>query len=423
MVGLKTQRRTVGMALVVSSPLRRCPSPITNPVTTTGWPRTAPGVVSTLVLALAPMPGQTQHVVEIDDLIHCPACAIEAGPPVTLAPPTDHVWFRSLPTPGLVRDSEGNYIVFPIEGDGLIGVFGADGRYRSLYGRIGEGPGEFAQGFGRLLAIGQGDILYAIARPYLHMLAPQAESNLDQIRVPVDARDVTVLKSGTIAIQATVRTEAGITTIQILRPDGSIEASIAPAATNDEQWDEWKALSQNQFMVRWDMERVLERSSDHMDVWSAHRNRYRISRYGRDGVEKVRIERISKWFEPYFRRTPGALFRGSAEPSVASIHEDADGLLWVAVLRAPSSFSPPSDGSAPAGTEVRMDPYLDMSQFLHTTVEVLDPVAGEVVVRREFDEYLRFVGTPGDDVFMYSLRPDALGNIECTIRPLKLRRE
>ena len=408
--------------MIAPSPLRRRPPPSASPATTTGRP-TALGLVSALVLALARMPGQAQEVVEIDDGIACPACVIETGPAVTLAPPTDHVWFRSLPTPGLVRDSEGNYIMFPVEGDGLIGVFGADGTYLSSYGGIGEGPGEFAPGLGRVLAIGEGDILYAIARPHLHMLAPRAESRLDQIRVPVDARDATILKGGMIAAQATVRTEAGITTIQILRPDGSIEASIAPAATNDEQWDEWKALSQNQYMVRWDMERVLERSSDHMDVWSAHRNRYRISRYGRDGAEKTRIERISKWFQPYFHRTPGALFRGRAEPSVASIHEDADGLLWVAILKAPASFSATSDEPGSEGAEVRMDPYIDMNRFLHTTVEVLDPVAGEVVVRREFNEYLKFVGTPGDDVFIYSLHPDALGNLDCTIRPLKLRRK
>lgn len=412
------------VAMIAGSQLRRCPTPSENPATTsTGWLRAALGLVSVLVLALGPMPGHTQEVVEIDDRITCPTCVIESGAPVTLAPPTGHVWFRSVPTPGLVRDSKGNYVMFPVEGDALIGVFGADGRYLSSYGRIGEGPGEFAAGFGRLLTIGEGDVLYAIARPHLHMLAPRADSSLDRIRVPVDARDVTVLKNGTIAVQSTVRTEAGITTIQILRPDGKIEASIAPAATNDEQWDEWKALSQNQYMVRWDMGRVLGRSSDHMDVWSAHRNRYRISRYGRDGVEKIRIDRIAKWFQPHFHGTPGAPSRGFAKTSVAGIHEDADGLLWVAVLRAPSSSSATLAELAPAGVEVRMDPYMDMSQFLHTTVEVLDPMAGELVARHEFDEYARFVDTPGDDVFMYSLRADALGNIECTIRPLKLRRE
>ena len=64
-----------------------------------------------------------------------------------------------------------------------------------------------------------------------------------------------------------------------------------------------------------------------------------------------------------------------------------------------------------------------MNRFLHTTVEVLDPVAGELVARREFDEYVRFVRSPGDDVFIYSLHPDALGDLDCTIRPLKLRRK
>ena len=411
--------------MIAGSQLRRYPPPSRNPATTTGWPRAALGLVSVLVLALAPMPGHAQEVVEIDDRITCPTCVIEAGVPVTLAPPTDHVWFRSVPTPGLARDSKGSYIVFPVEGDALIGVFGADGRYLSSYGRIGEGPGEFAPGLGRLLTIGEGDVLYAIAHPHLHVLAPRADSTLDQFRVPVDARDVTVLKNGTMAVHATVRTEAGITTIQILRPDGEFEASIAPAATNDEEWDEWKALSQNRFMVRWDMSRVLGRSSDHKDVWSAHRNRYRISRYGRDGVEKIRIERIAKWFQPHFNRTSGVRSRGFAESSVASIHEDADGLLWVAVLRAPSSISATLDEPAPAGVEGRMNSfsYTDMSQFLHTTVEVLDPMAGELVARHEFGEYAKFVDTPGDDVFMYSLRADALGNIECTIRPLKLRRE
>ncbi len=34
----------------------------------------------------------------------------------------------------------------------------------------------------------------------------------------------------------------------------------------------------------------------------------------------------------------------------------------------------------------------------------------------------KFVRTPGDDVSIYSLHPDALGNLDCTIRPLKLRR-
>jgi len=67
--------------------------------------------------------------------------------------------------------------------------------------------------------------------------------------------------------------------------------------------------------------------------------------------------------------------------------------------------------------------YMDMNRFLHTTVEVLDPVAGELVSSRDFDEFVQLVSTPGDDVFVFALRPDALGSFDCVVTPLKLRRE
>lgn len=52
---------------------------------------------------LAPMSAAAQRVVEIDDEIACDACAIETGPPVTLAPP-DELWFSSLSALRVVRD-------------------------------------------------------------------------------------------------------------------------------------------------------------------------------------------------------------------------------------------------------------------------------------------------------------------------------
>ncbi len=325
--------------------------------------------------------------------------------------------------PSVARDREGNYIVVPVVGDGVIGVFEADGRYRSSLGRFGEGPGEFPEHtIGMLIEVGEGDILYVTAYPNIfHTLSPRAERHLDQSLLPVPAKDAVILKGGTIAVQANVRTEAGITTIQILRADGTIEASIAPSEADEEQWEEWKNRPENWYGVRWDVRRVLGRSNDHVDIWSAHVNRYRISRYGIDGTEKARIERLAKWFRPYNFRTSGAPLSAPTEPIVAGVHQDPDGLLWVAILRAPPSFSPIAE--QPAGVEVPLDPYRDMNQFLHTTVEVLDPVAGELIARREFDEYVRFVSTPGDDVFIYSFHPDALGNPDCVVRPLKLRRE
>ena len=98
-----------------------------------------------------------------------------------------------------------------------------------------------------------------------------------------------------VAVHATVRTEAGTTTIQIVRPDGTDVASMGSTEAGD-------ALLPPDVARR-----VLGRSNDHADVWSANVDRYRIILYGRDGVEKTRIERDAKWFRPRSTARAGAL--------------------------------------------------------------------------------------------------------------------
>lgn len=365
--------------------------------------------LTALLAGVAPGLGRAQDVVEIQDRVSCPDCLIEVGPPVTLALPSDRFSFTSFPGSKVARDSRGHYIAAPVEGDALVAVFGPDGRFMSSYGRLGAGPGEFATDAPFFVEVGDGDVLYAIDLLNLHTLAPKAESSLHQVRMPVQARDAVVLADGRVAVQATVRTEAGNTTIQILRPDGTIETSIGAFQGNTGSEGPWMGR------------RVLGRSRDRADLWSAHVSRYRVTRLGADGEEKTRIERLAEWFRPYSRGTPGAPYRAPADPRVVGVHQDEDGLLWVAIRRAPPSFSPVSD--APAGAEVPLNPHLDLNQFLHTTVEVLDPVAGELIASRYFAEYVEFVSTPGGDVSIYSLHPDAFGGLDCVVRSLKLRRE
>lgn len=245
---------------------------------------------------------------------------------------------------------------------------------------------------------------------HLHTLAPLAETSVAKVRMPVRANDVVVF-GGKVAVQATLRSEAGATSIQILRPDGTIEAGIAASASANSR------LSESPL----ELIRVLGRANDQGDIWSAHVNRYRIVRYGVDGAEKARIDRISEWFRPYSVTTPGAPFTAPSDPGVASIHQDAAGLLWVAIVRPPRSFAGMAGGRG-SRAERPLSPHMDMNEFLHTTIEVLDPVKGEVLARHEFAEFVRFVNTPGDDVFVFVLRPDALGSLECIVTPLRLDR-
>ena len=146
----------------------------------------------------------------------------------------------------------------------------------------------------------------------------------------------------------------------------------------------------------------------------------RLIRFGLDGEEKTRIDRDAEWFQPYSAINAASPFHAPVKPSVVGIHQDADGLLWVALVRPPSSFTPLAPPPGGRG-EAPLNTYLDLNRFLHTTVEVLDPVAGELIARHEFDEYVMFVSSPGDDLFVFSLRTDAFGRLDCLVRPLKLR--
>lgn len=371
-----------------------------------------PLVLASWIGAVAPMRAAAQEVVEIVDDLACPFCLVETGPSVTLTGPDERIWFSSLSDPRVARDSQGNYIMAPVQGDGLIAVFGPDGRYLSSHGRIGGGPGEFATDIPLLIEVGDGDVVYVIDPVNLHTLAPRAETSLDQVRMPVAALgEVVVLESG-IAVEATVRTEDGMTTIQLLRDDGTIAHSIGPTESGGEMGAE--------FGVR----RALGRSNDGKDVWSAPVGRLLVTRYGPDGEAGARIERTSGLFRSSSGRRPGAPFLAPVRPAVSGIVQDGDGLLWVAITRAPRTFSPlPGIADTPdPGAEVLIPSGVDLNRFLHTTVEVLDPAAGVVIARRDFDEYVRFVRTRGDDVLVYSLRAGELGVFECVVTPLALLR-
>ena len=364
-------------------------------------------IVAVILMALAPRSAVAQRVLEIDDRISCLECAIEIGPPVTLAAPRDHVWFTSTaPRPLVARDRAGNFIVSGIGGDAVIAEFDADGTFRSSTGRYGEGPGEFG-GPPWAMAVGNDDVLYAFNRHALHTFSLSADNglrSLDRVRLPV-AANAAVILSGGIAVQAPIRTEAGITTVQVLMPDGTIQASVGVAERRDED-----GFMGNDLNLR----RVIGRSNDHGDIWIASIKRYQVSRYGSNGEEKTRIERVSKRYPPY-SDTWGGL--GSI------IRQDGDGLLWIMIGRYEEPDSSPANERPPGVEGGPGDPFADLNQVWSVTVEVLDPIAGELVARREFDEFIKGVSTPGDDVFIYSLHPDELGYLDCVIRPLRLRRE
>lgn len=377
-------------------------------VVTHAWRATAPTLVAAILSMYGSVSGFGQTVVEIDDDIACPDCRIETGPPVVLAAPGDRLRFSSDLPPGVARDRSGNYIAGPLLGDALIAAFGPDGSYLSSHGRIGQGPGEFDSEIPLLIDVGEGDTIYAVNPPHLHTLAPRAEAALDKVSMPVLAFGAFVVLRDGIAVEAMLRTEDGITPVQILRRDGTISAGIGAVPSEAAPGEP-------------SLRRILARSNDHVGVWSAPVNRYHLSRYGLDGEEKTRIERDFSSFRPGVGFAFGAPYQAPVRPGVSGILQDADGLLWVAVTQAPQSFTPLMPNAGRQQAEMPLPQGLDMNRFLNTTIEVLDPVAGQLLARRDFDEYVKFVRTADGGVFVFSLRADPLGGFECVVTPLSLQ--
>jgi len=372
--------------------------------------RNMTAVIGVLAASLhsQPLSAADQMEVQVPDHISCPRCTIDAGgASITLVPPADQFSFTSFPPLSVARDSDGNYIVGPVTGEAVLAVFGPEGAFRSSFGRTGSGPEEFlGPPLPLFIGVGDGDVVYVVDPAAVHVLAPQAEHHLARSRLSVRSNDAVVL-GDRLVVQATVRTSEGYTFVQLLRPDGSVDRSIGVDSRPTGS------------AVPWDNAKVLARSASG-GVWSADASSYVISEHGLDGKEMNRFHRVSRWFRSSADGANGAPFYAAASMRVSDLVQDARGLLWVAITHAPRTFAPLSPSG---GREGRLDPYLDMSRFLHTSIEVLDPVAGEVVARRDLEEYVRFVRTAGNDVLVYSVRPGSSGDLVCTVTPLRLRRQ
>ncbi len=128
--------------------------------------------------------------------------------------------------------------------------------------------------------------------------------------------------------------------------------------------------------------------------WSVRPNQYEIELYHKEGrrVRRIQVEG-SPWFEPWTKERDGdrgaTAFEGSRStrwgerpiPYFSSIHEDADGLLWLSAV-VPASDWKPFRGDVPSMMGVNDVPP-ELQEYLktatETVIEVVDPDAAQVL--------------------------------------------
>ncbi len=356
-------------------------------------------------LGVAALPGPAQgmqDVIRIADEPSCRDCEIRFASAVTLVLPPDVASFTSFPSPGLARLSDGRYLAGPVQGGGVLAVFEADGSFLGVSGASGAGPGEFlGQPFLMTLRVAPSGTAYAFEGPYVHTL-DEAGRSVARVTVPLRPEDA-VAMDAVLALQAPVGEPDGHgSVVQVIREDGSIVSGIGTSPDRPLVGGEpFSGL------------RRLARGRESGTIWSAFLNRYEIILFDFAGTEVRRLHRDAPWFEPYAGFIHGELFLEPQRPRIEGLVESPERLLWVVLSQAPREFRPLAGlgGGGPEGGEGRLDPYMDLTPLLETTVEVLDPYEGALLARDRLPGRLLVVGTDDDEVLLYRVRAGEAGDL------------
>jgi hypothetical protein len=121
-------------------------------------------------------------------------------------------------------------------------------------------------------------------------------------------------------------------------------------------------------------------------VWAARREGYNLSEWNADGTLARALERRPSWFPS---KTPSRLGNPTTPPDavIAGIERDPDGLLWVFLHSPAPTWKEGWPVMRPGQREVS-GRSIQYEKIYRTTIEVIDPRAGRVVARQEFDRYL-----------------------------------
>ena len=282
----------------------------------------------------------------------------------------------------VVHDARGRYFVragWPVN---RILVYDTGGNLESVWGRGGEGPGEY-RSIKQLLML-RGDSLGAFDLVNARLTVLNADGTVARtqlLRINPYPHQVAQLADGSIVVAGGEHTAAATGYLMhVVRPGGSVSPSV-PAETVD------------RFRPSAAQRRLAAAG---MTVWAARPDRYEITEYAADGTPLRVLKREVDWFPD--REVEGVVNDPAREPSypyLTTVHVDDVGFIWTMVRLADADWAPVDEVGSLSG-ERRYD----------SIVEVIDPDPGVVLRSQRFP-------WNGDgftnDGLIVSRREDALG--------------
>ena len=289
-------------------------------------------------------------------------------------------------TANFALDGRGRYLIFR---NNQLHVFDSAGSHVSTVGRAGEGPGEY-RGVRRLNVAGDTIHLVDARNARWTTLSPTLQI-IEQKRLAIGGFDAaTRLPSGDWVVSAQVGTPDRLgLPLHVISSDGRLVRSFG-AVTPKARIDVAELNSR------------LLTPAGRDRVWVSHIRQYRLELWDTSNRLLRRLVRDVSWFRPWELAEQIAPDK-PWQPRVRNIHVDAQGVLWVLIIKSKPNWRDYVYEHAPGAFTIR-EP---IHQALSVVVEAVDVNRACILARHETDEYL--MGPLADNYYLaYHETPDGI---------------
>lgn len=292
----------------------------------------------------------------------CTSCELRAFRVVSLGSAADPESPADRPHHDVVHDGRGRYFVragFPVN---RILAYDSEGNLESVWGRRGDGPGEYRTI--RQLLMLRGDSLGVLDQINTRLTVLNADGSVartQQLPINPHPQRIAQLDDGTFVVAGGEHTAAASGYVMhLVRTDGSASPFVPAGMVLRSR----PSASQRRL------------AAAGMTVWAARPDRYELIRYAADGTPLKVLKRGADWFPD--RETEGVTSdpaNNPPAPYLMDIHVDGEGLIWTMVRLADADWVPHVvDDLASIVGERRYD----------SIVEVVDPGRGLVLRSQRF---------------------------------------
>ena len=333
-------------------------------------------------------------VVVIPDAPSCATCTIATRRLATLGSAESTGSISSM-IQSIGVDGRGRYWVLVGEDTPL--VFDADGRFVAAVGRRGTGPGEIQSPTDIAPLPGDSVLLLDNGKAMVFDadLKPVRSITLTAGFFPVHVIEwpIYVVANGTVSTK--VASGWPLHSVTFEERVARVDTSFGP---------ERSTLGPQGVPML--MQRIAP--STGMTFWSADWGRYRLTHWGGAAKKTLTLERKAAWFPPEAIRGSLGSPATPPDPSIAGIHQDSAGLLWVYTkIAAPTWRTGWPKGATGSEIEIRR---LALEKMYRTTIEVIDPRTKRVLARRIIPEVI-VAALPNRRAAAYVVGPDDVPRI------------